>query len=149
MKSLKILGYTTFVVGIVLSLYQLCSQLTIVSFEEDTNIHICLGSNCNLIGMSGILSSREDLYRYLSNLETIHQNPAIDINIDSFDFDQFDYVIIPGRLLKKLTRLIADECSEYDRSGLIPVMGTFEADNKNQVHVYKILSKNKYRWVCD
>lgn len=149
MKSLKILGCTTFVVGIVLSLYQLCSQLTIVSFEEDTNIHICLGSNCNLIGMSGILSSREDLYRYLSNLETIHQNPAIDINIDSFDFDQFDYVIIPGRLLKKLTRLIADECSEYDRSGLIPVMGTFEADNKNHVHVYKILSKNKYRWVCD
>lgn len=149
MKSLKILGCTTFVVGIVLSLYQLCSQLTTVSFEEDTNIHICLGSNCNLIGMSGILSSREDLYKYLSNLETIHQNPAIDINIDSFDFNQFDYVIIPGRLLKKLTRLIADECSKYDRSGLIPVMGTFEVDNKNQVHVYKILSKNKYRWVCD
>lgn len=148
MKSLKILGCTIFAIGIVLSLYQLCSRLTRVSFEEDTDIHIYLESNCDLIGMSGILSSKEDLYRYLSNLENIQQNPVIDINIDFFDFDQFDYVIIPGRILVKLTRLIADECSEYDNSGLIPVIGTFDTDTKNQVHVYKILSKNKYRWVC-
>lgn len=148
MRIIKILGCYIFAIGIGFAIYQLYAKRTEVTVIEDTNIHICIGSNCDQIGISGILSSQEDLLRYLSNLESIHNIPIVDINIDSFEFDQFDYIIIPGRSMVKLTRLMSDDCSKYDTSGLIPVTGTFKTDISTKVHVYKISSKNKYRWVC-
>lgn len=121
-----------------------------VDFEEENDICLTISENEDPSGcVSGIISSPENLLRYLDNRAfNGYLTLEGDLVIDSLDFANYDYVFSEGRPILRIERLLWDQCSSYDHSGLSPVGISFGDSLSHKVYIYKIKPKHKYRVEC-
>lgn len=121
-----------------------------VWFEEEHNLCLTISESEEPIGcISGVLSSPQDLQRYLNDRESYGHLPFEgDLVVDSLDFANYDYIFVEGRSIILLSGLLWDQCSSYDDTGLSPVEIIFGEPMSHKVYIYKIKPKNKYRIEC-
>ena len=119
-------------------------------FGEEHSICLTISKSEEPNGcISGVLSSPQDLQRYLNDRESYGHLPFEgDLIGDSLDFANYDYIFVEGRSIILLSRLLWDQCSSYDDTGLSPVEIMFGEPISHKVYIYKIKPKNKYREEC-
>lgn len=119
-------------------------------FEEEHNLCLTISeSEEPMQCTSGVLSSAEDLKRYLNDRSFYGHLPFEgDLILDSLDFATYDYIFMEGRPIIRLDRLLWDQCSSYDNTGLSPIDIIFGEPISHKVYIYKIKPKNKYRIEC-
>jgi hypothetical protein len=156
----KILRFFAYLIGSIISLLILvvigwilaCYMYGDADFKEDTTISLTISAAETPKGtISGILRSPDDLERYLLKRQRpyYHHLPFEgNLNIDSFDFENYDYIFCEGRPILRLVKLFWDSCSSYDHEKLIPVASIRGEEISHKVYIYKITPKNKYRTAC-
>lgn len=86
-------------------------------------------------------------YREWSNLQ-----PAIeDIDLSSYDFQKYDYLLFSGYKLESLyyspwLTHKNDECYNYDRR--IPLMSTLVSGSIDTMYIYRIRKTDRFRAPC-
>ena len=98
--------------------------------------------------ISGILSSQEDLQRYLATRAYYHLPFEGNLTIELFDFENYDYIFSEGCSIIQMQKLLWDQCSSYDNTGLMPVLIIRGEHISHKIYIYKIKPKNKYRVEC-
>lgn len=123
---------------------------TNIDFEEVDNVCLTIPMEDTPNGIaSWVLSSPEDLQRYLKDRESYHHLPFEgDLCAESLDFAHYDYVFCEGRPIVRMQRLPWDQCSSYDHEHLTPLFLSFGEQWSRKVYIYKIRPKNKYRREC-
>lgn len=122
----------------------------IVPIEECSYVEVQLMQPRCAPVTSGVLDSEDALSLYLHTREFLGHQPFVGQGmLDSLQFSEYDYMLSEGQPIIKLTRLRSDECSSYDRTGLIPVEPVFGGSITSRVYIYKISPKNKYRQRCN
>lgn len=156
----KILRFFAYLLGSIISLLILvvigwilaCYMYGDADFEEDTSIFLTISAAETPSGTrSPILRSADDLERYLLERQRAyyHHLPFEgDLNIESFDFENYDYIFCEGRPILRLVKQFWDPCSSYDHKKLIPVEPIWGEEISHKVYIYKITPKNKYRGAC-
>ena len=156
----KILRFFAYLLGSIISLLILvvigwilaCYMYGDADFEEDTTISLTISAAETPSGTrSPILRSADDLERYLLQRQRAyyHHLPFEgDLNIESFDFENYDYIFCEGRPILRLVKQFWDPCSSYDHEKLIPVESIRGEEISHKVYIYKITPKNKYRETC-
>ena len=156
----KILRFFAYLLGSIISLLILvvigwilaCYMYGDADFEEDTTISLTISAAETPKGtISGILRSPDDLEKYLLERQRpyYHHLPFEgDLNIESFDFENYDYIFCEGRPILRLVKQFWDPCSSYDHKKLIPVEPIWGEEISHKVYIYKITPKNKYRIAC-
>lgn len=121
-----------------------------VWFEEEHSICLTISNSEEPNGgISGVLSSPQDIQRYLNDRDYYKHLPFEgNLIVDSLDFANYDYIFVEGRPIIHLYRLFWDRCSSYDDTGLSPVEIIFGEQISRKVYIYKIKPKNKYRIEC-
>ena len=121
-----------------------------VDFEEENGIYLMIPKEETPTGrtISGILSSQEDLQRYLASRAHYHLPFEGNLTIELFDFENYDYIFSEGCSIIQMQKLLWDQCSSYDNTGLMPVLIIYGEHISHKVYIYKIKPKNKYREEC-
>ena len=121
-----------------------------VDFEEENGIFLMISKEETPTGrtISGILSSQEDLQRYLASRAYYHLPFEGNLTIELFDFENYDYIFSEGCSIIQMKKLLWDQCSSYDNTGLMPVSIIYGEHISHKVYIYKIKPKNKYREEC-
>ncbi len=121
-----------------------------VDFEEENGISLMISKEETPTGrtISGILSSQEDLQRYLASRAYYHLPFEGNLTIELFDFENYDYIFSEGCSIIQMQKLLWDQCSIYDNTGLMPVLIIYGEHISHKVYIYKIKPKNKYREEC-
>ena len=156
----KILRFFAYLIGSIISLLILvvigwilaCYMYGDADFEEDTTISLTISAAETPSGtISPILRSADDLERYLLERQRPYYNHLPfegDLNIESFDFENYDYIFCEGRPILRLVKQFWDPCCSYDHEKLIPVASIRGEEISHKVYIYKITPKNKYRGAC-
>ena len=121
-------------------------------FEEETSISLIISTAETPQGtISGVLRSRDDLERFLLDRLRPYYHHLLfegDLDVESFDFENYDYIFCEGYPILRLVKQFWDPCSNYDYEKLIPVEPIFGEEMSHKVYIYKITPKNTYREVC-
>lgn len=96
------------------------------------------------------MSSSKSLELYLHQRESFNHLPFEgDLNADSLDFANYDYVFSPGYPILRMKNILWDQCSSYESDSLYPLVFDFGEQVSHKVYIYKIKPKNKYRTECE
>ena len=156
----KILRFFAYLLGSIISLLILvvigwilaCYMYGDADFEEDTTISLTISAAETPSGTtSPILRNLDDLDRYLLyRLQPDSHNLPFEgeLNAESFDFENYDYIFCEGRPILRLSKQFWDSCCSYDHEKLIPVASIRGEEISHKVYIYKITPKNKYRMAC-
>ena len=129
----KILRFFAYLLGSIISLLILvvigwilaCYMYGDADFEEDTSIFLTISAAQTPDGTtSPILRNLDDLDRYLLyRLQPDSHNLPFEgeLNAESFDFENYDYIFCEGRPILRLVKQFWDPCCSYDHEKLIPV----------------------------
>ena len=128
----KILRFFAYLLGSIISLLILvvigwilaCYMYGDADFEEDTSIFLTISAAQTPDGTtSPILRNLDDLDRYLLyRLQPDSHNLPFEgeLNAESFDFENYDYIFCEGRPILRLVKQFWDPCCSYDHEKLIP-----------------------------
>lgn len=129
-----------------------------VDFEEENAISLTIPKEEDLSGelpvffTSFVMDSPEDLLFYLHQRESCQSFDFLpyegNMEIDSLDFDNYDYVFSEGYPILRMKKLLWDDCTGYESDSLTPLLFEMGEKPSHKVYIYKIKPKNKYRKVC-
>lgn len=127
-----------------------------MEFEEVNNVVLTVPESENLCGCSPIalnswvMSSSESLELYLHQREASSHLPLEgDLNSDSLDFSDYDYVFSPGYPILRMKNIFGNQCSSYESDSLYPLVFEFGEQVSRKAYIYKIKPQNKYRTECE
>ena len=99
---------------------------------------------------SFVMDSPEELLQYLHQREYYGHMPFEgNLEIDSLDFDHYDYVFSEGYPISNMKKLLWDDCTSYESDSLSPLFFEMGEQLSRKVYIYKIKPKNKYRVQCE
>ncbi len=130
-----------------------------IDFDEENSISLTIPMeedvSCELpvFFTSFVMDSPDDLLFYLHQRESSQSFDFLPfegyLEIDSLDFDTYDYVFSEGYPILRMKKLLWDDCTFYESDSLTPVFFEMGERFSRKVYIYKIKPKNKYRVVCE
>lgn len=130
-----------------------------IDFEEENAISLTIPEEEDLSDKlpgfftSFVMDSPEELLLYLHDRESYLYFDYLpfegNLEIDSLDFDNYDYVFSEGYPILRMRNILWDECSSYESDSLYPLIFEMGEQLSRKVYIYKIKPKNKYRVECE
>lgn len=126
-----------------------------IDFEEEEKLCLSISEEEDISEetirslASFVMDSPEELSQYLHQREYYGHLPFEgNLEIDSLDFDHYDYVFSEGYPISNMKKLLWDDCTSYESDSLTPLLFETGEQISRKVYIYKIKPKNKYRVQC-